>query len=399
LKAAGQRMADPVYDKFPKQISIFIVTVGGTLDSDSYPCAIAGNGAARREPCPQPQPTTIQNRAYDMTIKRFAPPLIAALPLALSLAMPAQALNILLVNDDGCMFQGINTLMTRLETAGHTVTMIAPAGNQSGKGTVQHFYGSTTAVQFTVSRTSIDNQTTSDDNRKCVTATVTDSSGTSPVTTVESASPVDSVRVALVTDFASTKPDLVISGINEGENNGIISLSSGTVSAATWAIREGVPAIAVSAAKNIFASEDYGAIADFTVEVVAELIAKRRSNNVPLLPEGMGLNINYPSTQMLTQWGITGGIKGIRYTQIKKFTTADIGPRNENGTVTSGININAFLNGPLVTAGIAIGEEDPTDEGQSLGAGYITISIIDGDQNAAARKQALARIKLRDLAL
>ena len=57
--------------------------------------------------------------------------------------------------------------------------------------------------------------------------------------------PTDSVHVAL-TGMADARPDLVVSGINNGQNMGEDTLYSGTVAAATEGIMFGVPAIAFS---------------------------------------------------------------------------------------------------------------------------------------------------------
>ena len=57
--------------------------------------------------------------------------------------------------------------------------------------------------------------------------------------------PTDSVHIAL-TGMLDHTPDLVVSGINNGQNMGDDTLYSGTVAAATEGIMFGVPAIAFS---------------------------------------------------------------------------------------------------------------------------------------------------------
>ncbi len=64
-----------------------------------------------------------------------------------------------------------------------------------------------------------------------------------------SGTPADSVKLALHS-LLPVRPDLVISGINNGANLGINVLYSGTVSAATEAAILGVPAMAVSFAQK-----------------------------------------------------------------------------------------------------------------------------------------------------
>lgn len=60
--------------------------------------------------------------------------------------------------------------------------------------------------------------------------------------------PADCVKMALTTIMKETPPDLVISGINRGQNTGTSILYSGTVAAALEATMAGIPSIAISQA-------------------------------------------------------------------------------------------------------------------------------------------------------
>ena len=60
--------------------------------------------------------------------------------------------------------------------------------------------------------------------------------------------PADCVKMALTTIMKDGPPDLVISGINRGQNTGTSILYSGTVAAALEATMSGIPAIAISQA-------------------------------------------------------------------------------------------------------------------------------------------------------
>src|SRR5688572_13441954 len=53
------------------------------------------------------------------------------------IATQANALNILVTNDDGCNSTGLAAVATALTNAGHTITVVAPSRNQSGMGTRQ----------------------------------------------------------------------------------------------------------------------------------------------------------------------------------------------------------------------------------------------------------------------
>ena len=317
--------------------------------------------------------------------------------LAMTSSTVSHSLNILLANDDGCTYEAINVLADALEAAGHTVTMVAPSGNQSGSSARQHFLSAEFTPEFTVTTNGIDGTATSAANRQCVNVTEIDPTSTEEGATVTvSASPVDSLRVGLNIVMAGTTPDLVVSGPNEGENLGDPGMSSGTLGIVKWSLLEGIPAIGVSVGKNLFGSEPNAEASAFVVGVISELVAKQRSGQ-PLLPAFTGLSINYPS---MFPEGVEA-IQGVRMTQIRNFSTTQIGPAavedDEGATSIQSVVDLDFLLSPLEAGGIALGEEDATNEGESFAAGYITISSMDADQNASRRKQALIDIKLRDL--
>ena len=83
-------------------------------------------------------------------------------------------------------------------------------------------------------------------------------------------------------------PDLVISGINEGQNMGPIIPLSGTVGAAKWASRGWVPSIATSQGGG--APADFGAGAEATLEVLEQFRLGEIMNDVSLVT-----NINIPT--------------------------------------------------------------------------------------------------------
>ncbi|MGK7951203.1 MAG: 5'/3'-nucleotidase SurE [Xenococcaceae cyanobacterium] len=114
------------------------------------------------------------------------------------------------------------------------------------------------------------------------------------------------------------KPDLVISGINEGENIGAGgAVSSGTVSAAVTAILRDISAIAVSAGIDLEDEERTRTLAAYTIgaNFVTDLIAQLQAtqgDEVTLLPAETGLSINIPADDsfFVTNGGnniITGG--------------------------------------------------------------------------------------------
>lgn len=135
-----------------------------------------------------------------------------------SSAAPA-VLDILVSNDDGVEAPGIDALVNALLVEPYVnVTVVAPTTNQSGSG------GNTTATPVTAHD-------------------ATTLSG--HVATAVDGFPADSVLYALI--VLGQHPDLVISGVNAGQNVGLFIDISGTVGAARAAAQRGFPALAVSA--------------------------------------------------------------------------------------------------------------------------------------------------------
>lgn len=106
--------------------------------------------------------------------------------------------------------------------------------------------------------------------------------------------PADCVNLAL-TGLLAAKPDLVVSGINTGENLGEDVLYSGTVAAAMEGALLGYPAIAVSLAN---ADEQ----SNFAVPAAAlrDFIARAGT-----LPAGTLLNVNFPLESKGASWCAT----------------------------------------------------------------------------------------------
>ncbi len=126
-------------------------------------------------------------------------------------------IKVLVTNDDGASAPGINALVRELrKIPGVKVTVVAPATNQSG-----------TSDKSTPGELQATGATT----------------GGQPSTAVVGY-PADSVNYAL--DTLKVKPDVVISGVNQGQNVGAAVDLSGTVGAARTAARRGIPALAVS---------------------------------------------------------------------------------------------------------------------------------------------------------
>lgn len=118
--------------------------------------------------------------------------------------------------------------------------------------------------------------------------------------------PADCVRTAVL-KLLPEKPDLVISGINQGANYGSLILYSGTVAAAAEAVLLGIPAIAVSLTSH--QSKDFSVAARFTALLCRHI--QRYS-----LPLGVFLNVNVPPLP-------AGDIRGVRLTHQGLFRHID----------------------------------------------------------------------------
>jgi 5'-nucleotidase len=183
--------------------------------------------------------------------------IIAAAVLMTGPAGAEAPLKILVSNDDGADAPGIAVLADALALVG-TVTVAAPSQNRTG---VSH--GMTFSGPILVQKTL----------RKGMTWYAID------------ALPATCVRLGLES-LLPEKPDIVVSGINRGENTGLVTFYSATVACAREAAFQGIPAIAFSLESS--PEMNYAAAADFIVSIVREV--KKRG-----LRRGTYLNVNIPA--------------------------------------------------------------------------------------------------------
>ncbi len=133
-------------------------------------------------------------------------------------------MQILLTNDDGIHAPGLAAMERQLQRLGH-VTVAAPLTEQSGVG------HSITYLTPLMARKVFEKSHQSDEDRQRGWA-------------VEG-SPADCVKLA-ITELCPQRPQLVVSGINSGQNAGINVLYSGTVAAAIEGAFFGITSFAVS---------------------------------------------------------------------------------------------------------------------------------------------------------
>jgi 5'-nucleotidase len=159
---------------------------------------------------------------------------------ATTTTVAVEPLTILVTNDDGIGHPGIDTMVTALQGLEEVeVVVVAPATNQTGKSDSTTPGGATFA----------DGATSSGFEGTAVDGT-----------------PADSIVVAV--ESLGIEPDLVVSGINQGQNLGPVAFESGTLGAGRTAARLGIPAIGGSA--GIPEDTDYDAVAALVLEHITE---------------------------------------------------------------------------------------------------------------------------------
>ncbi len=130
-------------------------------------------------------------------------------------------MHILLTNDDGVRAQGLQILKRELAACGHRLTIAAPNGQRSAA-----------SHSMSINKPLYCREIAQDDTQIREIAI----SGT----------PVDCVKMAMEYFLCNDRPQLLISGINNGYNLGSDVLYSGTVSAAMEGPYYQIPAIAAS---------------------------------------------------------------------------------------------------------------------------------------------------------
>ncbi|MXO73244.1 5'/3'-nucleotidase SurE [Alteraurantiacibacter buctensis] len=176
-------------------------------------------------------------------------------------------MRILLTNDDGIHAPGLHLLEKLAASLSDDVWVCAPAEEQSGAG-------HSLTLHMPVRLREHGHQ------RFAVTGT-----------------PTDAVNLALRKLFADRKPDLVISGINAGENLADDITYSGTISAAMEGALAGIPAIALSQTMRD-GERDYAAAAGWGERVLRVLAGTAMARRTLV-------NVNFPDVA-------ADAVKGVR---------------------------------------------------------------------------------------
>lgn len=168
---------------------------------------------------------------------------------------------ILVTNDDGIQAPGLKALEKALASVGE-VTVVAPDREMSATSQAISLHSPLRVHKL-------------DEHHYAVSGT-----------------PTDTVIVALY-HLLSQKPDLLVSGINQGGNLGENVIYSGTVAAAMEATLHGVPSFAISLASR--KNSDFSCAAAFAAQLAEKILAEG-------LAAGVTLNVNVPR----------GEVRGVR---------------------------------------------------------------------------------------
>ena len=168
---------------------------------------------------------------------------------------------LLISNDDGVQAKGINYLVDTLRNVADII-VVAPDSPRSGMGC---------AITPTVPITF--KQLKDEEGLK-----VYSCSGT----------PVDCIKLAL-NELVDKQPDLIIGGINHGDNSSVNSHYSGTMGVVTEGALQGYPAVAFSLCDHA-ADADFSPLHDYLIDFVFKSIAIG-------MPPFTCLNINFPKAE------------------------------------------------------------------------------------------------------
>jgi 5'-nucleotidase len=198
-----------------------------------------------------------------MAVQRFLTCWILILALTAFSAAAGEPIHVLVANDDGIDSPGLEAIAAIIAAdPDYRVTVVAPARQQSVTG-----HGLVTRNEVKV--------VSHDRVAGCVSWSV-------------DATPATVARVALTALLSEDMPDLVVSGINRGENDGLGAWTSGTVAVAREAAYAGIPSVAVSLQLNWSDPQPDFAVAASWAKPVIDAV---RDDG---LPPGVYLNVNVP---------------------------------------------------------------------------------------------------------
>ncbi|KAG9048079.1 hypothetical protein FS837_000785, partial [Tulasnella sp. UAMH 9824] len=203
---------------------------------------------------------------------------------AASVNSRAAPIKILIGNDDGWAEANVRQLYADAAQAGNDVVLSASAKNGSGLGSLNIHYGAVSGAEYG----SVPDG-----------APQAGSNQTDPRLNYFNGTPVAAMENGFVeltkNLWAGAKPDIVLSGPNVGSNLGAVTLISGTIGVANYAVKQGVPAIAFSADDET--RQSYTALqpgdGSHVFSQLAMTITNQVTSSAPFLPNKVSLNVNF----------------------------------------------------------------------------------------------------------
>lgn len=183
---------------------------------------------------------------------------------------------ILISNDDGYEAKGINELIDMIRDLGD-VLVCAPEGARSGMSCA---FSATTPLLLT-------------QRRKEQGVEVWSCNGT----------PTDCVKMALA-ELCPRKPDLVLGGINHGDNASVNTHYSGTMGVVMEGCMKYIPSVAYSLCDHR-ADADFEPLRPYVRQITSRVLAEG-------LPEGVCLNVNFPLLSSSTSSNSETSYKGVK---------------------------------------------------------------------------------------
>lgn len=184
--------------------------------------------------------------------------------------------------------------------------------------------------------------------------------------------PADCVHIAL-TGLLADKPDLVVSGINNGANMGDDTIYSGTVGAAMEGYLFGVPAIAFSQVEKGWAHLETAAVA--ARELVRQMLPTlaRRAPDAPT-----GLHPQAVASSDHGAWLLNVNIPNLPLPDLRGFKVARLGRRHAAEAVITQVSPRGETMYWIGSAGAAREDGEGTDF-HATSEAYATITPLQVD--------------------
>ena len=253
----------------------------------------------------------------------------------------------MLANDDGIDSPGLIAIAEAIAAdPAYRLTVVAPARQQSAMGHALKIRGEIEVREY-------------------------EAVAGAPSWSVD-ATPASVVRLGLTALLKDDPPDLVVSGINRGENDGLGSWVSGTVAAAREAALAGIPSIALSLQIDWSDPDPQWAMAAAWCKPVIDGV--RREG----LPAGVYLNVNVPMNVSAAR-GYRVARMGLDESAVSRYDLA----RVDSDGVRWYVNV---WRPPVVT--------EPGRDGHALNGGWVTIAPLEMDHTSEQTLHHLQHLQL-----